>query len=167
MIQDKSKRIFLALSIIVPFLLYCGFYYSGMLKNAPFRYTDFESIDLTFGTPDSMKNHYNSISQDYTYELKDGSLKTEKVKLTDDDLLYLHRKAMELGFWNVDDDMTTPAEARKEGVEVPRFVLEYKYKEKTKKVTLDTDYPGNPRMKEAAQSVIEQVRDRIAVAQAR
>jgi hypothetical protein len=87
--------------------------------------------------------------------------------MRDDDLLYLHRKAQELGFWNVDDNMTTRRNNPSEGNDVPRFILKFTYTEKSKEVTLDADYPGNPKMKDAAKSTIDAVMTMIAEVQAR
>lgn len=163
--SERAKRIFLAICIIVPFAIYCTYYYSAMIKNAPYRYSDFESIEISYGTPDSMLNHYHTVTREYQYLTRSGELVTDTVKLRDDDLLYLHRKAMELGFWNVDDDMTTPDEQRNPSA--PRYTMEYTYKEKSKKVTLDADYPGNPKMKDAAKGTIDEVLRLIADARAR
>ncbi|TYR38530.1 hypothetical protein FXV77_04020 [Sphingobacterium phlebotomi] len=138
-----------------------------MIKNAPFRYSDFEYISIQYGVPDSMLNSYNSASQQYQYLNRDNEVVEKKLKLTDDDLLFLHRKAMEMGFWNVDDDMTTPRTDSLEGRNVPRYVLEYKYKEKGKTVILDADYSGNQKMKDAAKTTIEKVLEMINIANAR
>jgi hypothetical protein len=138
-----------------------------MIKNAPFRFSDFESIEITYGTPDEMLNTYNSKTQVYKYLTKEDSLITTSLKMRDDDLLYLHRKAQELGFWNVDDNMTTRRNNPSEGNDVPRFILKFTYTEKSKEVTLDADYPGNPKMKDAAKSTIDAVMTMIAEVQAR
>ncbi|KGE15663.1 hypothetical protein DI53_0585 [Sphingobacterium deserti] len=138
-----------------------------MLKNAPYRFSDFEYITIAYGTRDSMLNTYNSATQDYQYVNRSNQVVKQKLKLTDDDLLFLHRKAMEMGFWNVDNDMTTPRKDSIEGHDVPRYELEYKYKEKSKKVVLDADYAGNQKMKDATKTTIEKVLEMINIANAR
>ncbi len=165
--SKRTKTIFLGLCIIGSFFIYCVFYYSNMLKNAPYRFSDFESINIQYGLRDSMLNSYNTATQDYQYLNKSNELVKEKLKLSDDDLLFLHRKAMEMGFWNVDNDMTTPREDSTAGLKVPRYILTYSYKDKSKEVVLDADYPGNQKMKDAAKTTIEKVLDRINVTQAR
>ncbi|WP_245153205.1 hypothetical protein [Sphingobacterium sp. CZ-2] len=165
--SDRSKKIFLALSIIVPFMLYCVFYYSNMIKNAPFRFTDFESLELTYGFPDSMLNYYNSKTHQYNYLTKEGQLVKDTLTLKKDELLYLHRKAQEFGFWNVDNDMITPEEGRKQGQRVARYKLTFTYKEKSKTVTMDADYPGNPKMVEAARTTVDEVLRMLASAKAK
>lgn len=165
--SKSSKKIFLAICIIVPFIIYCFVYYSSMIKNAPFRFKDFEYLEITYGTPNEMVNTYNSKTQHYQYLTNDNKLVKENLKLRDDDLLYLHRKAMELGFWNVDDDMTTVRQDSTQGVNVPRYKLKYVYKEKTKEVVLDADYAGTDKMKDAAKSTIDAVMTMLATAKAR
>lgn len=163
----RSKKIFLAICIILPFLIYCYVYYASMIKNAPFRFADFEAIEITYGTPGEMVNTYNSKTRLYQYLTKDDKLVRDTLKMRDDDLLYLHRKAQELGFWNVDDDMTTPRKDSLEGRDVPRFILKYTYKEKSKEVTLDADYQGHPKMKDATKSTIDAVMTMLAEVKAR
>lgn len=166
--SDKAKRIFLAICIIVPFIIYCVVYYSSMIKNAPYRYADFESINLTYGTQDSMLNVFDSKTGSYQYLNKSNQVVKDTIKMRDDDLLYLHRKAQELGFWNVDDDMTTstaPGEVKQK--DVPRYILKFTYKDKSKEVVLDADYSGNPKMKDAANSTVDHVMTMIAEVKAR
>src|SRR5690606_18456444 len=105
--SDRAKKIFLGLSIFVPFLLYSVFYYSQMFKNAPFRFVDFESIVLRYGHGDSLVNRFDSQTGIYQYVNKRDSLVTDTVRLRKDDLQYLHGKAAQLGFWNLPEDMTT------------------------------------------------------------
>ncbi len=163
----NSRKIFIGLCIVVPFLLYCVFYYSNMVKNAPYRFADFESIVIKYGEPHHMVNEYNTKTHHYQYLDKNDVLISDTLKLRKDDLLYLHRKAMELGFWNLDNDMTTPRPDSTVGREIPRFYVEYNYKDKSKKVTLDADYSGNPKMKDAAKTVVDEILKMLAEAQAR
>lgn len=138
-----------------------------MVKNAPYRYSDFESIEITYGFPDSMLNHFDSQTLEYNYLTKDGELIKDSLKLRDDDLLYLHRKAQELGFWNLPDDMTVDLTQRDPDERLPRYRLAYHYKEKTKTVVLDPDFPGPTKMVEAGRSTIDEVLKMLASANAR
>ena len=151
--SDRAKKIFLGLSIFVPFLLYSVFYYSQMFKNAPFRFVDFESIVLRYGHGDSLVNRFDSQTGIYQYVNKRDSLVTDTVRLRKDDLQYLHGKAAQLGFWNLPEDMTTGSRNH----HVPRFYLQFNYKEKSKEITLDADFEGNPKMRDAAKSVVDEV----------
>lgn len=163
----RTKTIFLGLCVIGSFLIYCVFYYANMVKNAPFRFSDFESITLQYGMRDSMLNSYNSMTNDYQYLTNEGEVVQKKLKLSKDDLLYLHRKAMEMGFWNVEDDMTTIRQDSLDGLDIPRYILEYTYKDKGKRVVFDTDYPGNQKMKDAVATTIEEVISMLNVVNAR
>jgi len=161
--SDRSKKIFLGICIVVPFILYCYYYYSTMLQNAPFRFADFERIVLRYGEGDHLANHFDTSTGIFTYIDRRDSVATDTLRMRKDDLLYLHRKATELGFWNLPTDMTGPASdapdsTKGEGTPAARFVLEYHYLEKSKVVTYDTDFEGNPKMKDAARSVIDEVR---------
>src|SRR5437879_1724538 len=103
---NKSKKIFLALSIIVPFLFYCIYYFGMVLKNAPYKFTEFDSIVFQYGDRDSMVNKFNSKTGEYQYLNVRDSLVKKHLRLNKDDLLYLHRKAADLGFWDFPADET-------------------------------------------------------------
>ncbi|MFA6946348.1 MAG: hypothetical protein WC220_10660, partial [Pedobacter sp.] len=137
--SDRGKKIFLAICIITPFLLYTVYYYSIMVKNAPYRFSDFESITFKYGLGDSMINQYYSKTGEFQYVNQDDSLVKTTVKLKKDDLLYLHRKAAELGFWNFPDELSgenNPDRSKNS----PRYYIEFKYKDKTKHVLYDISY---------------------------
>lgn len=154
--SDRSKKIFLAICIIVPFIVYCYIYYSQMFRNAPYRFSDFESIVIRYGEGDNLANQFDSKTGIYRYLNRNDSLVTDTVLLRNDDLHHLHGKAAQLGFWNLPEDMTShaPETALRRA---PRFYLEYNYKEKSKVVTLDADFNGDPKMIETAKSVIDEV----------
>lgn len=154
--SDKAKRIFLGLSIFVPFFIYCVYYYSQMIKNAPYRFTDFQSIELKYGTGGEMVNQYNSQTGEYQYLDRQDSLIVKNLKLRKEDMLYIHRKAAELGFWNLPDEMLATAEGDIDSTST-YFFLQLNYLEKSKSVFVDVNFPGNPKMLGTAKSVIEEV----------
>ena len=153
--RERTKRIFLAICIIVPFLLYCFYYYSQMFKNAPFRFADFESIVLKYGEGDNLVNQFDSKTGRYQFLNVQDSLVVDTIRLRKDDFQYLHGKATQLGFWNLPDDMTTGDTAGKD--QVARFYIQYNYKEKSKEITLDADFNGNTKMRDVAKSMVEEV----------
>ncbi|MGK6352718.1 hypothetical protein [Parapedobacter sp. DT-150] len=152
--NERTKRIFLAICIIVPFLLYCFYYYGQMFKNAPFRFSDFESIVLKYGEGDELINQFDSSTGRYQYLNVRDSLVVDTVRLRKDDLQYLHGKATQLGFWNLPEDMTTQDTTGKQDA---RFYLQYNYKEKSKEITLDVDFNANPKMRDVAKSMVDEV----------
>lgn len=151
--SNKSKKIYLALTIIVPFMLYSVYYYSEMIKKAPFRSTDFQGFVLKYGEGNDLINQYDSKMGHFQYLNQLDSLVETTVKLTKDDLLYLHHKAAELGFWNLPDELVM-SDSTSESQLSPHFYLEMNYKEKSKSVLIDARYIGNSKMYDAAKSVI-------------
>ena len=149
----RSKKIFLVLSIIVPFMLYCFYYYGMMVKNAPYKFSELESIQFQFGYRDSMLNIYDSRTDSYQYLNRKDSLVKIHLRLTNDDLLYLHRKAAELGFW----DFPTNETNEESKIRAPRFIIQYNYKRKSKKITFDANYDGNEKLVDANQRLIKEI----------
>lgn len=162
--SNRSKKIFLALSIAVPFLLYCTYYYGMMVKNAPYKFAEFESLTFKYGLGDSLVNQYNSKTQEYQYINDRDSLVKVKVKLNKDDLLYLHRKAADLGFWNFPSVMEGVSGGK---TTVPHYYLEFKYQRKTKHIDFDLDYAGKPKLSQAVRQLIEEVDKRVKEAETR
>ena len=166
MIQlSKTKKIFLALCIILPFVIYCVYYYSLMIKNAPYKFTEFESFSYQFGPRNSMLNSYDSKTGEYQYVNDRDSVVKTQLKLNKDDLLYLHRKAAMLGFWDfpvkeLGDSVTT-------GRQPLRYVIEFKYQRKSKRVTFDKNYEGDPKLIDANEKMIKEVELVMAQAEAR
>ncbi|MFM6976414.1 MAG: hypothetical protein ACKOW2_06170 [Sphingobacteriaceae bacterium] len=153
---DRGKKIFLAICIIVPFLVYCVYYYGIMIKNAPYKFSEMESISLKYGLGDSLVNQFDSKSGTYQYVNDQDSIVKAQVNLRKDDLLYLHRKAAELGYWNFPENMRGDAAGQKMP-NAPHYILEYKYQHKIKRIDFDLNYNGDPKLKEAAKSLIDMV----------
>jgi len=152
--RSRSKKIFLALSIAVPFALYCMYYYGMMVKNAPYKFSEMESITFKYGLGDSLINQYNSKTGEYQYLNDRDSLVKTNVRLSKDNLLYLHRKAADLGFWNFPSDMRG---AEVTGRNVPHYYLEFKYQRKSKAINFDMDFNSDPKLKDAVRRLIEEV----------
>lgn len=148
--SNRSKKIFLGLSIIVPFLLYSVYYYSKMIKNAPYKFSDLESITLKAGDGARYEKEYNSKTRELQYLNIHDSLVKAKVKLSKDELLVLHRKAAELGFWDWPEkmlgDTSKPA---------PRYYLEFSYLRKNKVIEINATYNDNQKLKDAALQLIK------------
>lgn len=160
--SDRFKKVFLALSILVPFMLYCVYYYSKMVKNAPYKFSEFESITLKAGLGTNYEKVYNTKSQDFQYvNLNDSLIKT-KVKLSKNDLLFLHRKAAELGFWDWPEKMIGDTSGK-----AARYYLEYNYQRKNKIIEIDADYNDNTKLRDAALQLVKTVDQAIEDAQDR
>lgn len=164
--SDRGKRIFLAICIVVPFLVYCVYYYGIMIKNAPYKFSELESITLKYGLGDSLVNRYNSKTGEYQYINDQDSLVKTNVKLSKDDLLYLHRKAAELGFWNFPENVRSQPGPSSTPL-VPHYYLEFSYQRKSKKIDFDLKYVGDPKLLNAAKTLVETVNTAIHDAQER
>jgi hypothetical protein len=146
---ERSKKIFLIITVVVPFLIYCVAYYRPILKNAPFRSDEFVSIQYKWGTGKTLLNTYNSATGDYQYLNSKDSLVKTNVKLRKDDIIYLHNKASDLGFWNF------PEVIANQGTDVAntaklRYELQFNYKRISKKVIYVSDFEETPKLRDLA-----------------
>ncbi|OAQ39852.1 hypothetical protein A5893_09790 [Pedobacter psychrophilus] len=150
--SDRFKKIFLGCSIAIPFILYSVYYYSIMIKNAPYKFVEFEGLSVKSGLGTNYDKTYSSETQQYQYlNTRDSSIKM-KVKLSKDDMLYVHRKAAELGLWNWPEKMLGDSTNR-----VPRYYLEFDYQRKKKVIEIDADYNKNIKLRDAAMELIKTV----------
>jgi hypothetical protein len=147
--STKAKKIFLLLTIVVPFLGYCIIYYTPIIRNAPFRSDEFVSFQFQWGAGNDLPNIYDSATGNYQYlDAKDSLVKTN-VKLRENDIIYLHNKANELGYWNFPDVIANSDTDLKKS-KVLRYVFTFNYKRKTKKVIFLTDYTDIPKLANVA-----------------
>jgi hypothetical protein len=153
--SDKAKKIFFTLTIVVPFLLYCVYYYSHMIKNAPYKFSEFKSFVFKYGTSDSMVNTYNSATGDYQYLNRKDSLVKTNLPLHSSDLLYLHRKAAELGFW--DFPVQELGDSSKIKGKPLRYYIEFNYQRKSKKVWFDESFDRDLKLKDANKTFINEI----------
>jgi len=147
--SSKGKKIFLFITIVVPFLAYCVIYYRPILKNAPFRSNEFVSFQFSWGAGDNLENSYDSATGDYHYLNSKDSLVRTNVKLRQNDIIYLHNQANELGYWNFPDLIANEGTDLKKS-KVLRYVFQFNYKRKTKKVVFLTDYNDIPKLRDVA-----------------
>lgn len=157
--DSRSKRIFMICAVVVPFVAYCGYYYGHVFKNAPYKFSEFESISFQYGPgADSLLNIYYSKTGEYQYvDMRDSIIKMN-LHLPKEELLYLHRKAADLGFWDFPNVEIGDTTIRHNGMRPLRYVIEFKYKRKTKKVIYDESFNGDPRLKDANQRLIKEIK---------
>lgn len=154
----RGKKIFLASTIIVPFLIYCIVYYAPIIRNAPFKAKEFVSLEYKWGVGDNLENSYNSATGEYKYYNNNDSLIITKVELTAKDKKFLDSNADEQGFWNL-PDVVANGENDLKNSKAMRYFMKFNYQKKSKEVTYLEDFSGNPKMRSAAaqmQKVIEQ-----------
>ncbi|MEJ2882076.1 hypothetical protein [Pedobacter sp. GR22-6] len=163
---SKGKKIFLALTIVVPFLIYCVVYYTPMLRNAPFKSKEFVSLQFKWGVGPVLENSYDSATGDYQYvDTRDSLVKTN-VKLRKNDIMYLHNKANELGLWNFPEVIANAGEDLK-SAKVLRYELQFNYERKSKKVVFMTDYSEMPKLRDVAGQMVKLISQSINEAEER
>ena len=144
-------------SVVVPFLIYCVVYYSHVFKNAPYRFDEFQYFTFAYGTGDSLVNKYDSRTGDYQFVTVQNKVVKMNVHLPKEELLYLHQKAAELGFWDWPSEIVGDTSQTRGGEKAPRFVTEFVYKRKAKKVVFDESYYGDDRLKGANRQMIKEI----------
>jgi hypothetical protein len=132
-------------------------YFREMFKDAPYEFTDFKSIVFKYGVRDSMINSYNSATGDYQYLDKRNSLVKTNVMLNQDELLYLHHKATELGFWDFPANELNSDTISRTGGKPLRYLVEFNYRHNGKKVLFDTNYDGPVMLFEANTRLIQEI----------
>jgi hypothetical protein len=149
MMTERAKKIFLIITVVVPFLIYCVVYYRPILKNAPFRSDEFVSIEYKWGQGKTLVNTYNSATGEYHYLNDKDSLVHTNVKLRKDDIIYLHNKASDLGFWNFPEVIANRGTDTTKMTAL-RYELEFKYKRTSKKVIYVSDFEEIPKLRDLA-----------------
>jgi hypothetical protein len=165
--SSRTKKIFLLLCIIVPFLFYCVYYYGMVLKDAPFKLKEFKSFSIQYGTGDSLLNKYNSATGEYQYVNKHDSLVKMNMRLSNSDILVLHRQAAELGFWDFPSDERNTDTSHLNGAKPPRYIIQFNYLHKSKKVIFDADYFGPQKLVDANLQMIKEIQAVLNGAEAR
>jgi hypothetical protein len=145
-------------TVIVPFVAYCVYYYVGVFKNAPYKFSEFDSIVFEYGPGDSLINKYNSKTGEYQFVDARDSLIKMNLHLPKEELLYLHRKAADLGFWDFPSNESGDTTLRRNGMRPMRYLIEFKYKRKTKKVLYDASFNGDSRLIDANERLIREIK---------
>jgi hypothetical protein len=152
--NKTAKKIFLIGSVVVPFMIYCVYYYAHVFKNAPYRFAEFKSFTFEYGPGDTLINKYNSATGDYQFVDTHDSLIKMNVHLPKELLLVLHRKAAEQGLWDWPSDERGDTTLRRNGHPAPRYVIQFNYQRKSKKVVFDESFEGDPKLKAANKELI-------------
>lgn len=106
-------------------IIYCYIYYKPIIQNAPFRKDDFVSMQYSYGLKDTLENTYDSKTGVYRYVNNRDSVVTKKFFLKSNDVLYMHRKANEIGLWNFPDTIGKKSDKSRL---VPRYDITFNYK---------------------------------------
>ena len=71
-------------------------------------------------------------------------------------MLYLHRKAVDVGFWDM-PELLSGQGAPDYNRNAPHYYIEFNYQRKSKHVLFDTEYNKNQKTKDAARQLIEEI----------
>ena len=125
----------------------------------------FKSLEFKYGLNNKFDNTYDSKTGRYQYVNNHDSIVVKTVYLSKDDLLYLHRKAAELGFWDFPREILADSINR----EHPslRYDIEFNYKRKSKNVLFDEAFERDPKLQDAAMQMVKQIQARLADAENR
>lgn len=100
--SDRARKIYLLTCIFAPFLVYCIYYYSKMVGKAAYNFKEFEYISYKYGPGNNMLNSYDSRTGIYIFETEtNDSLKKFSVKLTNEELQEIHRKMIDMNFFDI------------------------------------------------------------------
>lgn len=155
--SDRFKKIFLAISISIPFLLYCIYYYSIMIRNAPFKFAEFKGIVVKGSDNGKIDQSYSTYTKDYIYVNERDSTIHHQVKLSKKTLEELHFEVAKIGLWNMPDKMLGDSTGN-----APRYYVEFDYQRKKKIIEIDAAFAGDPKLKDAALQVVKTVNKAIA-----
>lgn len=148
----------IAILILALLLAVAGYRLLGK-KKAPVAMADFESFHYAWGMADSLMNSYTSATGDYHYLDRNDSLIKTQVKLRPNDLIFIHNKINELGFWKLPEHIG----ANEHQPDLMVYQLEFKYKGTLKKMLVykSRDQNADGRLDSAMQIVhmIQQVID--------
>ncbi len=156
--SDRAKKMFIFMTVVVPFVLYCVVYYAPMIKNEPFKAKEFVSIKYAWGVGETLENQYDSKTGRYFYKDKQDSLVDMKIELSAKDKKFLDSVADVQGFWNLPPVMANQYEDTL-STTVPRYVMEFTYQRKTKRVIYMANFEGKEKMVSAAKTMQKTIAD--------
>jgi hypothetical protein len=140
------------ITLVIVFLVIRGplvSYYKSMFKEAPYDFSQLKSIVFKFGVKDSLVNQYNSATGEYQYQDRRDSLIKMHLDLTRNDLIYLHRKAIEIGFWDFPANEVTNDTTDSNSAKPLEYLFEFNYQNGGKRVLFSDNYDGDRKLVEA------------------
>ena len=132
-------------------------YYQSMFKDGPYNFSELKSIVFKYGEGDSLVNQFNSSTGEYKYlDRRDSVIKTH-LYLTTADLLYLHHKAVEAGFWDFPAKEINTDTTNLNGRKPTEYLIEFNYRHKSKSVLFGANYNGPQQLVEANRLLIQEI----------
>jgi hypothetical protein len=141
--------------------------YGKIFKQSPYNFSELKSFVFKYGPGDSLINQYNSATGDYQYIDKTGKTKKKKLYLSTNDMLYLHHKAVELGFWDFPADERDTDTTFKSNQESLGFFIQLNYKRQSKTVMFNTNYAGKQELIDANREFVMDIQNVLSKAEER
>jgi hypothetical protein len=162
--SDRAKKIFLLTTVIGSFVFYCVVYYAQVFHDAPYNLKEFKSFSIRYGNRDNMVNYFNSATGEYDYLNKHDSLIKTHLYLNQADMDTVHFDAAKLNLWHFREDETNSDSTMPGFDKAPRYIIEFVYARKTKKVTFDANYNGPLQLSDANKVLIKDIQQVLSAA---
>lgn len=160
--QLKKNLSLIATVAVILITATVGYYVIG-LKKAPYEVANFESFTYKWGTEGRLDNSYSSATGDYSYLNNSDSLIKTNVKLRANEIIFIHNKINELGFWKLQAKIGS----QKANSKAPFYELQFNYKEKSKKLVVYSDFDQQPQLLDSAMQIMTMVQRVIDEAEGR
>ena len=149
--SQRFKKIYLTVMVVVPFLAYCGYYYSEMIRKAPFSFDEFRTIQVDFKAPDGRETQIDVAGGTVAYTLPNGKVFRDTVSFNAAELQEFHRALYTNNFFEL------PHHMRNEGsrdTTTGLYTIEAFYERKQYRVEYETNYRGERRHQDKVERVI-------------
>jgi hypothetical protein len=142
-------------------------YYQQVFKDAPYAFSELKSVVFKYGESGNLINQYNSATGEYQYVDKRDSLVKSHLYLSEPELLYLHHKAAELGFWDFPSNEVNTDTTNTNGVKVLEYSIQFNYQHKSKTVLFSANYNGPEQLDKANRQLIQEIQTVLSAAEKR
>ncbi|HEY9560958.1 MAG TPA: hypothetical protein VIR29_09250 [Anseongella sp.] len=156
--SPRFKKIYLFVMVVVPFLLYSGYYYREMIRKAPFKFEEFQTIRVDFKAPDGRQTHIDIAPGTVTVILPEKDTVHDTVRFSNTELNEFHRTLYTNNFFEL------PHEMRNEGSidsTTGIYTIEAIYDRKQYQVIYETNYRGDSRHKPKVERVIAYIESNV------
>ncbi len=137
-ILTDKRKLFVVFSIVVPFIVYCVYYYSSLIHHAPFRYDQFKKIEyrtFRYGKPRTV---INSETGEFTYYNRKDSLIHTHIVLSPAAMKDIHEKMRDILFWDI--PLLAGDSTQKHRNDVPLVYIKVDYLRASKRVWWQKNY---------------------------
>jgi AAA15 family ATPase/GTPase len=162
----RGKKIFIVLTVVVPFLIYSIVYYQEKFRYANFKAKDFVSFEYKWGVGENLENSYNSATGTFKYHDVSDSVVEKKLKLTTADFKYLDSIADVQGFWNLPPILAN-SEADLKNPKILRYDMKFVYKHGEQSVLFLFNYDITERKRSAAAQMQKEIEKLLTEAEKR